>query len=118
MEAEKSEERNDEKMRMDIERNTDSEKRLMGYISISYIDQQNVYYYTPKRTGTYGFSFGINNAENSYRISLLDSKNEVIFDTYSSNECKEVELKKNQKYRLHVNYSRGFEKYKISIKQI
>lgn len=86
--------------------------------SISYIDQQNVYYYTPKRTGTYGFSFGINNAENSYRISLFDSKNEVIFDTYSSNECKEVELKKNQKYRLHVNYSRGFEKYKISIKQI
>ena len=61
--------------------------------SISYIDQQNVYYYTPKRTGTYGFSFGINNAENSYRISLFDSKNEVIFDTYSSNECKEVELK-------------------------
>ena len=33
MEAEKNEERNDEKMRMDIERNTDSEKRLMGYIS-------------------------------------------------------------------------------------
>ena len=31
--AEKSEERNDEKMRMDIERNTDSEKRLMGYIT-------------------------------------------------------------------------------------
>ena len=25
--------RNDEKMRMDIERNTDSEKRLMGYIT-------------------------------------------------------------------------------------
>ena len=36
MEAEKNEERNDEKMRMDIERNsciTDSEKRLMGYIT-------------------------------------------------------------------------------------
>ena len=33
MEAEKNEERNDEKMRMDIERNTDSEKRLMGYIN-------------------------------------------------------------------------------------
>ena len=32
MEAEKNEERNDEKMRVDIERNTDSEKRLMGYI--------------------------------------------------------------------------------------
>ena len=31
MEAEKNEERNDEKMR--IERNTDSEKRLMGYIT-------------------------------------------------------------------------------------
>ena len=30
MEAEKNEERNDEKMRMDIERN---EKRLMGYIT-------------------------------------------------------------------------------------
>ena len=29
----KNEERNDEKMRMDIERNTDSEKRLMGYIT-------------------------------------------------------------------------------------
>ena len=28
MEAEKNEERNDEKMRIDIERNTDSEKRL------------------------------------------------------------------------------------------
>ena len=28
MEAEKNEERNDEKMRMDIERNTDSEKRM------------------------------------------------------------------------------------------
>lgn len=33
MEVEKNEERNDEKMRMDIERNTDSEKRLMGYIT-------------------------------------------------------------------------------------
>ena len=33
MEAEKNEERNDEKMRIDIERNTDSEKRLMGYIT-------------------------------------------------------------------------------------
>ena len=30
MEAEKNEERNDEKMRMDIERNTDSEKRLIS----------------------------------------------------------------------------------------
>lgn len=29
----KNEERNDEKMRIDIERNTDSEKRLMGYIT-------------------------------------------------------------------------------------
>lgn len=33
MEAEKNEERNDEKMRIDIERNTDSKKRLMGYIT-------------------------------------------------------------------------------------
>ena len=33
IEVEKNEERNDEKMRMDIERNTDSEKRLMGYIT-------------------------------------------------------------------------------------
>ena len=33
MEAEKNEERNDEKMRIDIERNTDSEKRLMGYVT-------------------------------------------------------------------------------------
>lgn len=33
MEAEKNEERNDEKIRMDIERNIDSEKRLMGYIT-------------------------------------------------------------------------------------
>ena len=33
MEVKKNEERNDEKMRMDIERNTDSEKRLMGYIT-------------------------------------------------------------------------------------
>lgn len=33
MEVEKNEERNDEKMRIDIERNTDSEKRLMGYIT-------------------------------------------------------------------------------------
>ena len=32
-EAERNEERNDEKMRMNIERNTDSEKRLMGYIT-------------------------------------------------------------------------------------
>ena len=33
MEAEKNEERNDEKMRIDIERNTDCEQRLLGYIT-------------------------------------------------------------------------------------
>ena len=53
MEAEKNEERNDEKMRMDIERNTDSEKRLMGYITAlveSGINNSSVWTLCPDRS--------------------------------------------------------------------
>ena len=51
MEVEKNEERNDEKMRMDIERNTDSEKRLMGYITaIAGISNSSVWTLCPNQS--------------------------------------------------------------------
>ena len=86
--------------------------------NMTFIDQQDVYYYIAKKTGTYCFTFDTNNVDNNYKISVYSSKHESMFETYSDNEYKEVTLKRSQKYKIYVTYSQGFEKYKILIKYI
>lgn len=82
---------------------------------ISFIDQEDVIYYSVLKTGTYRFEFHTDNAESDYRIILYEWNNENIFDTYYSNEYKEVELKKGKKYKLYIKQSSGFENYSIKI---
>lgn len=82
---------------------------------ISFIDQENIIYYSVLKTGKYRFEFHTDNAENDYRIMLYEWNNENIFDTYYSNVYKEVELKKGKKYKLYIKYSSGFENYSINI---
>lgn len=85
---------------------------------ISFIDQENIIYYSVLKTGKYRFEFHTNNAKSDYRIILYEWNNENIFDTYYSNEYKEVELKKGKKYKLYVKYSSGFANYSINIQLI
>lgn len=82
---------------------------------ISFIDQENIIYYSVLKTGKYRFEFHTDNAESDYRIILYEWNNENIFDTYYSNEYEEVELKKGKKYKLYIKYSSGFENYSINI---
>lgn len=86
--------------------------------NIKYIDQQNIYYFTVKKTGRYCFKFMANNNENRYKITMYDSKNRDVFDTYSSDFNEEIELKKNEKYKVYICYFQGFGKYKASIKKV
>ena len=86
--------------------------------NIKYIDQQNIYYFTVKKTGRYCFKFMANNNENRYKITMYDSKNRDVFDTYSSDFNEEIELKKNEKYKVYICYFQGFGKYKASIKRV
>ncbi len=82
---------------------------------ISFIDQENIFYYSVLKTGKYRFEFHTDNVESDYRIILYEWNNENIFDTYCSYTYKEVELKKGKKYKLYIKYSSGFEKYSIDI---
>ena len=95
-------------------------KQISGGVAkgnVTYVDQQDIYYYTAKKSGVHYFSFSASNSENSYYVSMHDSKNKVVFDDYYSEDTLEIELKKNQKYKLYIQYSRGFGKYTVSIKK-
>ena len=83
--------------------------------SINFTDQQNIYYFTADKSTEYKFNFMSNNVDNSFRISMYDSQNREIINTYGSNEERTIELKKNKKYKLYITYSQGFGKYKINI---
>lgn len=83
--------------------------------SINFTDQQNIYYFTADKSTEYKFNFISNNVDNSFRISMYDSQNREIINTYGSNEERTIELKKNKKYKLYITYSQGFGKYKINI---
>ncbi len=83
--------------------------------NINFTDQQNIYYFTADKSAAYNFNFISNNVDNRFRISMYDSKNREIIDMYGSNEERNIELKKNQKYTLYITYSQGFGKYRIKI---
>ena len=83
--------------------------------SINFTDQQNIYYFTADISAEYNFNFISSNVDNRFRVSMYDSKNRSIIDTYCSNHERTIELKKNQKYKLYITYSQGFGKYKINI---
>ena len=85
---------------------------------ISFIDQENIIYYSVLKTGKYRFEFQTDNAESDYRIILYEWNNENIFEAYYSDEYKEVELKKGEKYKLYIKYSSGFANYSINIQLI
>lgn len=82
---------------------------------IQYTDQENIYFYTATKTGTYRFQLAASSVENSFSVSMYDSKDSSIFETYGATVDREIELKKNQKYKLVITYLRGFGKYKVII---
>lgn len=85
---------------------------------IYFVDQQNIYNYRVNSTGRYILTFDINNVDCQYSIMLRDRKNSIIFDTSSSNLKYEIDLKKNEKYKLYVTYSNGFLEYNINFKKL
>lgn len=82
---------------------------------IQFTDQEDIYFYTASKTGTYRFQLVAGSVENSFSVSMYDSKDSSIFEAYATNVDKEIELKKNQKYKLVITYFRGFGKYKVII---
>lgn len=86
---------------------------------IKYENQEDVYFYVPKRSGEYEFVFESSNAQNYYDIEIYDSKNEKIRSTYSRiKNVTGIELKKNRKYKIVVKHGDGFEKYMVDIKRM
>ena len=80
---------------------------------IEFIDQKDVYCYTPSKTKKYCLKFITNNSDSSFAISIYNEKNEKMLDVYNTDGDKLIEMKKKHKYMVYVSYSEGYEKYKI-----
>lgn len=82
---------------------------------LKYTDQVNTYYYTPIKTSTYKFNFGINDVNNSYNFVLLNKKKEELINTTSGNEERTVELKGGERYEIQIKQDTGYCSYNIKI---
>ncbi len=95
------------------EKKTVSDNVIDG--QISYIDQSNEYVYVAPQSGTYRFDFEINDVETEYYINILDSKNEQISNSDSSDEGATVNLIQNETYTIKVGQETGMPHYTIKI---
>ncbi len=82
--------------------------------SVSFIGQQNIYYFTPQEDGTYNISISFSNVEGSCELIMKDSTNYKLFST-SNNYPVEVELNKEIQYMFIVNQKNEFLDYSVSI---
>lgn len=82
-------------------------------------DQDNVYSFTPNRSGTYRLELsGIHN-NGDMILSIYNSLGERMHYTYASNEngLTVTDLKKDKQYKIHVSHDDGLSPYTLSIAQ-
>lgn len=84
---------------------------------ISFIGQENIYYFTPKSTGTYNIYISFGNKKGDCNLLLRDEKNQELITT-SSEYPNKVELKKGKKYTFVVSYDNLLMDYDVIIELI
>ncbi|WP_294905619.1 hypothetical protein [uncultured Eubacterium sp.] len=85
--------------------------------SITFIDQQNIYYFTPNESGLYNISILFGNEDGSCKLTLKDNTNLELFSTtYES--PKEVELDKDMQYKFIVDYNNLLLDYDVIIEKV
>lgn len=77
---------------------------------LSYTDEKYTIRFNAPKNGTYRFDYEINDVNCNYKVMLMDSKKEIIFDSEYSvyengNTCT---LTENEKYTLIIEQSEGF----------
>lgn len=83
---------------------------------INFVDQKNIYNFSPHKTGIYLIKSYISNEEGYYNIIIKNSKNAEVFNDVNNSDGKEVELKKGKKYKIYIIY--GDEKIKYTVKLV
>lgn len=81
--------------------------------SIEYTDQKNIYNFTPNITGRYRFDITETNANNSYRLTILDHLDNIVGETYNSGIS--LDLEKNEIYEIQIRQNDGFDSYSFLI---
>lgn len=77
---------------------------------LSYTDEKYTIRFNAPKNGTYRFDYEINDVNCNYKVILMNSKKEIIFDSEYSvyengNTCTLIE---NEKYTLIIEQSEGF----------
>ena len=83
------------------------------YDRITFNDQKNVYYFTPKETRKYTFSIDVFNSSCTLRLMAWDKYENSIIDTSRGEYT--VLLEANQTYEFQIRYSKGHSDYSLYI---
>lgn len=78
---------------------------------ISYEDQEDTYYYTAPRKGSYRFDFDVSDVNNGLLFSLYDSRNEILVEHAYCENGRTVDLDKGKKYCIVVEQYEGLQKW-------
>lgn len=85
--------------------------------SITFIDQQNIYYFTPNRSGLYNISILFSNKEGSCKLTLKNNTNYKLF-SITDESYREVQLEKGKQYTFIVEYDNLLLDYDVIIENI
>jgi hypothetical protein len=84
---------------------------------ITFIGQENIYYFTPKTNGTYNIYISFGDKQGCCKLVMRDEKNQELIST-SSEYPKEVELIKGEKYTFVVSYDNMCMGYDVIIEKL
>lgn len=85
--------------------------------SITFVDQQNIYYFTPDEGGLYNISILFSNKDSTCKLTLKDNTNLKLFST-TNESSKEVQLEKEKQYKFIIDYNDSLLDYYVSIEKI
>ena len=83
--------------------------------SITYIDQENKYTYTPNKSGKYVFEMKNDNVENTYILKVYSSIKEELGKSNSYYKQSTVNLEAGEEYTICVQEDNGLCNYNINI---
>lgn len=85
---------------------------------ISFIDQKNIYEFTPKESGDYKVNLNFGDKECYCSLTLKNDINSKLLSSVSSERVCIVKLEKGKKYKFVIEYGNGFLKYDVNIEKV
>lgn len=84
--------------------------------NITFVDQQNIYYFIPKKSGLYNISIIFSDKEAACKLTLKNNENTELFST-TCESPEEVQLTKGTQYKFIVEYNNSLLDYNVVIKK-